>query len=164
MIPLILYPHFYTLLMLPYYYTFPTSLSPLFHALSLPPFYSYSTPLFPPHYHTLILYPLYHTLMFSQVRVLQQLQRPTSHDGLSGVLSLFGGGNPLAAGQHTLSIHPVNTTFQHTLSTHPVNMSRQLIPSTHPMNALCQHTLSTYPVNTPYLHATYQPTLYFSLV
>ena len=33
----------------------------------------------------------------SEVRVLQQLQRPSSHDGLSGVLSLFGGGNPLAA-------------------------------------------------------------------
>ena len=36
--------------------------------------------------------------------------------------------------QHTLSTHPINTSYQHTLSTHPINTSYQHPPSTHLIN------------------------------
>ena len=86
----------------------------------------------------------------AEVRVLQQLHRPSSHDGLSGVLSLFGGGNPLAAGTasypHILSTHPNNTS----INTH-IYPPYQTSPFTFPLNPLNQPSLSTLSLHQPSL-------------
>ena len=142
MIPLILYPHFYTLLMLPYYYTFPTSLSPPpFYPLSALILYPYSTPfLYPlstliPHpYFPLITIPSFSILFTTPLCFLRcessssYSDRPLTTASVVCFLSSEGEIHSRQVNtpcQYILSTQPFNTLYQHTLSICHVNSSRQ---------------------------------------